>query len=90
MLPGNAILSGTGAMFITTCRAVKTNHAEIPIRIRTTPKITPTTHLIMINGFGLLGGGLELKTSPGEGTRIALTVTELEGSPVREGKGGIK
>jgi hypothetical protein len=61
MLPENARVSGTGAMVITTWRAVKTNHAETPNKIRTTPKKTPANHFKMLNGFTLGEGGLERK-----------------------------
>ena len=61
MLPESAWVSGTGAIVITTWRAVNTNHAEIPSQIRTTPKKTPASHFKMLNGFTLGGGRLERK-----------------------------
>ena len=48
-------------MVITTWRAVKTNHAETPSRIRTTPKKRPANHLKRVNGFTLRDGRLDRK-----------------------------
>ena len=48
-------------MVITTWRAVKTNHAETPSKIKTTPKKIPANHFKMLNGFTLGEGRLERK-----------------------------
>ena len=59
--PENSIRCGTGSILITTCLAVKTNHVEIPRKIRTPPIRKPTTHLTPISGFSFPAGGLERK-----------------------------
>jgi hypothetical protein len=40
---------------------MKTNQVEIQRKIRTTPIRTPTTHLKILKGFGLLDGGFDRK-----------------------------
>ena len=45
------MLSGTGLIVITTCRAVKTNQAAAQSSTRDTPKRMPENHFTTVNGL---------------------------------------